>query len=157
MAGRSGKRAKGPSTAALLRAAIDARPETDTRPWSEFAQEFAAQHDLPSVASVQVQISRILRERGAVEPRRPRPRGDRTPPRLSAQVEALMAASGAGTVAAAAAIAEQGREPPADDAVRLAAALNVRAREDATLRRRLERAERALRPRGSAEKGRMNP
>ncbi|MFM7552623.1 MAG: hypothetical protein ACKO7Q_07275, partial [Actinomycetota bacterium] len=53
------------STAALLRAAIDARPETDTRPWSEFAQEFADRHGLKSVGSVQVQISRILRERGA--------------------------------------------------------------------------------------------
>ena len=59
------------STASLLRAAMDARPETDTRPWSEFAQEFAEQQGLASVGSVQVQISRILRERGAVEPRRP--------------------------------------------------------------------------------------
>ena len=45
---------------------MDARPETDTRPWSEFAQEFAEQQGLASVGSVQVQISRILRERGAV-------------------------------------------------------------------------------------------
>lgn len=147
MAGKEGKGTRRTSTAALLRAAIDARPETDTRPWSEFAQEFAEEHGLASVASVQVQISRILRERGSVEPRRPRPRGDRTPPRLAAHVESLMAASGAGTLAAAAAIAEQGLEPPSDDAVRLAAALRVRAEDDATLRRRLERAERAVRRR----------
>jgi hypothetical protein len=56
-----------------------------------------------------------------------------------------MAASGAGTLVAAAEIAEQGLEPPDEVAVRLAAALNVRAAGDASLRRRLERAERALR------------
>lgn len=147
MAGKEGKGTRRTSTAALLRAAIDARPETDTRPWSEFAQDFAEQHGLTSVASVQVQISRILRERGSVEPRRPRPRGDRTPPRLATHVESLMAASGAGTLAAAAAIAERGLEPPSDDAVRLAAALVVRSEDDATLRRRLEGAKRAVRRR----------
>lgn len=151
MADEKGKGRRRTSTAALLRAAIDERPETDTRPWSEFAQEFAERHDLPSVASVQVQISRILRERGIVEPRRPRPRGDRTPPRLAAHVESLMAASGAGTLAAAAALAERGLEPPAEDAVRLAAALRVRAEGDPALRGRLERAERALRRRADGD------
>ena len=50
----SGKPQRKPSTAALLRAAIDARPETDTRPWSEFAQEFAERHGIASVGSVQI-------------------------------------------------------------------------------------------------------
>ncbi len=125
------------STASLLRDAIDARPETDTRPWSEFAQEFAEQHDLASVGSVQVQISRILRERGAVEPRRPRPQGDRVPPRLGPLVEALLAASGAGSIEAAAALALQGTEPPGDAAVRLAAVLIERAERDPALAARI--------------------
>jgi hypothetical protein len=134
MTGVSKKRT---STAALLRAAIDARPETDTRPWSEFAQEFAEQHGLASVGSVQVQISRILRERGAVEPRRPRPQGDRVPPRLSPRVEALLAASGAGSLAGAAEVALTGTEPPAEAAVRLAAAIVERAQTDPALAARL--------------------
>ena len=134
MTGVSKKRT---STAALLRAAIDARPETDTRPWSEFPQEFAGQHGLASVGSVQVQISRILRERGAVEPRRPRPQGDRVPPRLSPRVEALLAASGAGSLAGAAEVALTGTEPPAEAAVRLAAAIVERAQTDPALAARV--------------------
>lgn len=133
----SGVPNKRTSTAALLRVAIDARPETDTRPWSEFAHEFARQHGLASVGSVQVQISRILRERGAVEPRRPRPQGDRVPPRLSPQVEALLAASGAGSLAGAAEVALTGTEPPAEAAVRLAAAIVERAQTDQALAVRL--------------------
>jgi len=132
------------STAALLRAAIDARPETDTRPWSEFAQEFAEQHGLASVGSVQVQISRILRERGAVEPRRPRPQGDRVPPRLSPRVEALLAASGASSLAGAAEVALTGTEPPAEAAVRLAAAIVERAQTDPALAARLATARRQI-------------
>ena len=141
MTGVSKKRT---STAALLRAAIDARPETDTRPWSEFAHEFAAQHGLASVGSVQVQISRILRERGAVEPRRPRPQGDRVPPRLSPRVEALLAASGAGSLAGAAEVALTGTEPPAEAAVRLAAAIMERAQTDPALAARLDMARRQI-------------
>ena len=141
MTGVSKKRT---STAALLRAAIDARPETDTRPWSEFAQEFAGQHGLASVGSVQVQISRILRERGAVEPRRPRPQGDRVPPRLSPRVEALLAASGAGSLAGAAEVALTGTEPPAEAAVRLAAAIVERAQTDPALAARLAIARRQI-------------
>jgi hypothetical protein len=141
MTGVSKKRT---STAALLRAAIDARPETDTRPWSEFAQEFAEQHGLASVGSVQVQISRILRERGAVEPRRPRPQGDRVPPRLSPRVEALLAASGAGSLAGAAEVALTGTEPPAEAAVRLAAAIVERAQTDPALAARLATARRQI-------------
>ena len=141
MTGVSKKRT---STAALLRAAIDARPETDTRPWSEFAQEFAEQHGLASVGSVQVQISRILRERGAVEPRRPRPQGDRVPPRLSPRVEALLAASGAGSLAGAAEVALTGTEPPAEAAVRLAAAIMERAQTDPALAARLDMARRQI-------------
>ena len=141
MTGVSKKRT---STAALLRAAIDARPETDTRPWSEFAQEFAEQHGLASVGSVQVQISRILRERGAVEPRRPRPQGDRVPPRLSPRVEALLAASGAGSLAGAAEVALTGTEPPAEAAVRLAAAIVERAQTDPALAARLAMARRQI-------------
>ena len=141
MTGASKKRT---STAALLRAAIDARPETDTRPWSEFAHEFAAQNGLASVGSVQVQISRILRERGAVEPRRPRPQGDRVPPRLSPRVEALLAASGAGSLAGAAEVALTGTEPPAEAAVRLAAALMERAQTDPALAARLDMARRQI-------------
>lgn len=133
-----------PSTAALLRAAMDARPETDTRPWSEFAQEFAEQQGLASVGSVQVQISRILRERGAVEPRRPRPQGDRVPPRLSPRVEALLAASGAGSLAGAAEVALTGTEPPAEAAVRLAAAIVERAQTDPALAARLATARRQI-------------
>ncbi len=125
------------STAALLRAAMDARPETDTRPWSEFAQEFAEQQGLASVGSVQVQISRILRERGAVEPRRPRPQGDRVPPRLTPLTEALLAASGAGSLEAALDIATTGIEPPSDTAIALAAAIALRAESDPALARRL--------------------
>ena len=141
MTGASKKRT---STAALLRAAIDARPETDTRPWSEFAHEFAAQNGLASVGSVQVQISRILRERGAVEPRRPRPQGDRVPPRLSPRVEALLAASGAGSLAGAAEVALTGTEPPAEAAVRLAAAIMERAQTDPALEARLDMARRQI-------------
>ena len=141
MTGVSKKRT---STAALLRAAIDARPETDTRPWSEFAHEFAAQNGLASVGSVQVQISRILRERGAVEPRRPRPQGDRVPPRLSPRVEALLAASGAGSLAGAAEVALTGTEPPAEAAVRLAAAIVERAQTDPALAARLAMARRQI-------------
>jgi hypothetical protein len=141
MTGASKKRT---STAALLRAAIDARPETDTRPWSEFAHEFAAQNGLASVGSVQVQISRILRERGAVEPRRPRPQGDRVPPRLSPRVEALLAASGAGSLAGAAEVALTGTEPPAEAAVRLAAAIMERAQTDPALAARLDMARRQI-------------
>ena len=141
MTGASKKRT---STAALLRAAIDARPETDTRPWSEFANEFAAQNGLASVGSVQVQISRILRERGAVEPRRPRPQGDRVPPRLSPRVEALLAASGAGSLAGAAEVALTGTEPPAEAAVRLAAAIVERAQTDPALAARLAMARRQI-------------
>lgn len=141
MTGVSKKRT---STAALLRAAIDARPETDTRPWSEFAQEFAEQHGLSSVGSVQVQISRILRERGAVEPRRPRPQGDRVPPRLSPRVEALLAASGASSLAGAAEVALTGTEPPAEAAVRLAAAIVERAQTDPALAARLATARRQI-------------
>jgi hypothetical protein len=141
MTGASKKRT---STAALLRAAIDARPETDTRPWSEFAHEFAAQNGLTSVGSVQVQISRILRERGAVEPRRPRPQGDRVPPRLSPRVEALLAASGAGSLAGAAEVALTGTEPPAEAAVRLAAAIVERAQTDPALAARLATARRQI-------------
>ncbi len=141
MTGVSKKRT---STAALLRAAIDARPETDTRPWSEFAHEFAAQNGLASVGSVQVQISRILRERGAVEPRRPRPQGDRVPPRLSPRVEALLAASGAGSLAGAAEVALTGTEPPAEAAVRLAAAIMERAQTDPALAARLDMARRQI-------------
>jgi hypothetical protein len=125
-----------PSTAALLRAAMDARPETDTRPWSEFAQEFAEQQGLASVGSVQVQISRILRERGAVEPRRPRPQGDRVP-RLTPLTEALLAASGAGSLEAALDIATTGIEPPSDTAVALAATIVVRSAADPALAKRL--------------------
>jgi hypothetical protein len=141
MTGASKKRT---STAALLRAAIDARPETDTRPWSEFAHEFAEQNGLTSVGSVQVQISRILRERGAVEPRRPRPQGDRVPPRLSPRVEALLAASGAGSLAGAAEVALTGTEPPAEAAVRLAAAIVERAQTDPALAARLATARRQI-------------
>ena len=141
MTGASKKRT---STAALLRAAIDARPETDTRPWSEFAQEFAERNGLASVGSVQVQISRILRERGAVEPRRPRPQGDRVPPRLSPRVEALLAASGAGSLAGAAEVALTGTEPPAEAAVRLAAAIVERAQTDPALAARLAMARRQI-------------
>ena len=141
MTGASKKRT---STAALLRAAIDARPETDTRPWSEFAQEFAERNGLASVGSVQVQISRILRERGAVEPRRPRPQGDRVPPRLSPRVEALLAASGAGSLAGAAEVALTGTEPPAEAAVRLAAAIVERAQTDPALAARLATARRQI-------------
>jgi hypothetical protein len=130
------------STAALLRAAMDARPETDTRPWSEFAQEFAAQQGLASVGSVQVQISRILRERGAVEPRRPRPQGDRRPPRLTPLTEALLAASGAGSLEAALDIATTGIEPPSETALALAAAIVVRADHDPVLAKRLAAARR---------------
>ena len=130
------------STASLLRAAMDARPETDTRPWSEFAQEFAEQQGLASVGSVQVQISRILRERGAVEPRRPRPQGDRVPPRLTPLTEALLAASGAGSLEAALDIATTGIEPPSDTAVALAAAIVARADADAALAKRLAAARR---------------
>lgn len=133
-----------PSTAALLRAAIDARPETDTRPWSEFAQEFADRHGLASVGSVQVQISRILRERGAVEPRRPRPQGDRVPPRLGVLTEALLAASGAGSLEAALDSARAGTEPPSDVAVELAAAIALRAEGDRALATRLAAARRRL-------------
>ena len=121
---------------------MDARPEADTRPWSEFAQEFAEQHGLASVGSVQVQISRILRERGAVEPRRPRPQGDRTPPALLPIVEALLAASGAGSLEAALDSARGGTEPPSDVAVALAAAIAARAEGDAALARRLAAARR---------------
>ena len=130
------------STAALLRAAMDARPETDTRPWSEFAQEFAEQQGLASVGSVQVQISRILRERGAVEPRRPRPQGDRVPPRLLPLTEALLAASGAGSLEAALDSARAGTEPPSDAAIDLAAAIAVRAEADPALAKRLAAARR---------------
>lgn len=137
---RQGRR----STAALLREAIDARPETDTRPWSEFAQEFADRHGLASVGSVQVQISRILRERGAVEPRRPRPQGDRVPPRLTPLVEALLAASGLGSLEAAAELAREGMEPPSDAAVRLAAAITARAERDPALAARLAAAREEL-------------
>ena len=139
MTGASKKRT---STAALLRAAIDARPETDTRPWSEFAQEFAEQQGLASVGSVQVQISRILRERGAVEPRRPRPQGDRVPPRLTPLTEALLAASGAGSLEAALDIATTGIEPPSDTAIALATAIVARADTDAALAKRLATARR---------------
>ncbi|MCX6392811.1 MAG: hypothetical protein NTX95_10010 [Actinobacteria bacterium] len=132
------------STASLLRAAMDARPETDTRPWSEFAQEFAEQQGLASVGSVQVQISRILRERGAVEPRRPRPQGDRVPPRLTPLTEALLAASGAGSLEAALDIATTGIEPPSDTAIALAAAIVARADTDAALAKRLATARRQL-------------
>lgn len=132
------------STASLLRAAMDARPETDTRPWSEFAQEFAEQQGLASVGSVQVQISRILRERGAVEPRRPRPQGDRVPPRLTPLTEALLAASGAGSLEAALDIATTGIEPPSDTAVALAAAIVARAETDPALAKRLSAARRQL-------------
>jgi hypothetical protein len=132
------------STASLLRAAMDARPETDTRPWSEFAQEFAEQQGLASVGSVQVQISRILRERGAVEPRRPRPQGDRVPPRLTPLTEALLAASGAGSLEAALDIATTGIEPPSDTAVALAAAIVARAATDPALAKRLAAADRQL-------------
>lgn len=125
------------STAALLREAIDARPETDTRPWSEFAQEFADRHGLKSVGSVQVQISRILRERGAVEPRRPRPQGDRVPPRLGPLVEALLAAAGSASLDASVRAVLDGSVPPPDDAVRLAAAVLERAADDAALAERL--------------------
>lgn len=125
------------STAALLREAIDARPETDTRPWSEFAQEFADRHGLKSVGSVQVQISRILRERGAVEPRRPRPQGDRVPPRLGPLVEALLAAAGSASLEASVQAVLDGATPP-DDAVRLAAAVLERAAGDPALAERLE-------------------
>lgn len=130
------------STAALLRAAIDARPETDTRPWSEFAQEFADRHGLRSVGSVQVQISRILRERGAVEPRRPRPQGDRVPPRLGPLVEALLAAAGSASLEGAVRAVLDAAAPPPDDAVRLAAAVLERSAGDPALAARLE-AERA--------------
>ncbi|MBM3681262.1 MAG: hypothetical protein FJW81_08100 [Actinobacteria bacterium] len=130
------------STAALLRAAIDARPETDTRPWSEFAQEFADRHGLKSVGSVQVQISRILRERGAVEPRRPRPQGDRVPPRLGPLVEALLAAAGSASLEGAVRAVLDAAAPPPDDAVRLAAAVLERSAGDPALAARLE-AERA--------------
>ena len=133
------------STASLLRAAMDARPETDTRPWSEFALEFAEQQGLTSVGSVQVQISRILRERGAVEPRRPRPQGDRVPPRLTPLTEALLAASGAGSLEAALDIATTGIEPPSDTAVALAAAIVARAETDPTLAKRLAAAARQQR------------
>lgn len=132
------------STASLLRAAMDARPETDTRPWSEFAQEFAEQQGLASVGSVQVQISRILRERGAVEPRRPRPQGDRVPPRLTPLTEALLAASGAGSLEAALDIATTGIEPPSDTAVALAAAIVARAETDPALAKRLSAAGRQV-------------
>jgi len=132
------------STAALLRAAMDERPETDTRPWSEFAQEFAEQQGLASVGSVQVQISRILRERGAVEPRRPRPQGDRVPPRLTPLTEALLAASGAGSLEAALDIARSGTEPPSDTAVALAAAIVARADADPVLAQRLMAARRVF-------------
>ena len=132
------------STASLLRAAMDARPETDTRPWSEFAQEFAEQQGLASVGSVQVQISRILRERGAVEPRRPRPQGDRIPPRLTPLTEALLAASGAGSLEAALDIATTGIEPPSDTAVALAAAIVARAETDPALAKRLSAARRQV-------------
>ena len=132
------------STASLLRAAMDARPETDTRPWSEFAQEFAEQQGLASVGSVQVQISRILRERGAVEPRRPRPQGDRVPPRLTPLTEALLAASGAGSLEAALDIATTGIEPPSDTAIALAAAIVARADTDVALAKRLATARRQL-------------
>ena len=138
----SGVSKKRTSTAALLRTAIDARPETDTRPWSEFAHEFAAQNGLASVGSVQVQISRILRERGAVEPRRPRPQGDRVPPRLLPLTEALLAASGAGSLEAALDIATTGIEPPSDTAVALAAAIVARAASDPALAKRLAAARR---------------
>jgi hypothetical protein len=130
------------STAALLRDAIDARPETDTRPWSEFAQEFADRHGLTSVGSVQVQISRILRERGAVEPRRPRPRGDRVPPRLGPLVEALLAAAGSASLEDSVRSVLERAAPPPDDIVRLAAAVVERAGSDPALAERLE-AERA--------------
>ncbi len=140
----SGVSKKRTSTAALLRTAIDARPETDTRPWSEFAHEFATQNGLASVGSVQVQISRILRERGAVEPRRPRPQGDRVPPRLSPRVEALLAASGAGSLAGAAEVALTGTEPPAESAVRLAAAIVERSQTDPALAARLAAARREI-------------
>ena len=128
------------SIAARLREAIDARPETDTRPWSEFAQEFVEREGRGSVGSVQVQISRILRERGAVEPRRPRPQGDRTPPRFSPRVEALLSASGAGSLAGAADLAVTATEPPADAAVRLAAAIVERAEHEPVLASRLAEA-----------------
>ena len=137
-------RSRKPTTAALLRAAIDARPETDTRPWSEFAKDFAEQQGLASVGSVQVQISRILRERGAVEPRRPRPQGDRVPPRLGPLTEALLAASGAGSLEAALDIARAGTEPPSDVAVELAAAIALQAESDRALAKRLAAARRRL-------------
>ncbi|MGA0122643.1 MAG: hypothetical protein ACO3KD_06525 [Gaiellales bacterium] len=140
--------ARRPSTAALLRAAIDARPETDTRPWSEFAQEFADRHGLKSVGSVQVQISRILRERGAVEPRRPRPQGDRVPPRRGRLVEALLAAAGAASLDGPVRAVLDDAAPPPDDAVRLAAAVLERAGADAALARRLEAARADLRAGG---------
>ena len=103
----------------------------------EFAQEFAEQQVLASVGSVQVQISRILRERGAVEPRRPRPQGDRVPPRLTPLTEALLAASGAGSLEAALDIATNGIEPPSDTAVALAATIVVRSTSDPALAKRL--------------------
>lgn len=142
--------ARRPSTAALLRDAIDARPETDTRPWSEFAQEFAEQHGLKSVGSVQVQISRILRERGAVEPRRPRPQGDRVPPRLGPLVEALLASAGAASLEGAVRAVQEDAAPPPDDAVRLAAAVLERAAADAALAGRLAAARADLRGEGGA-------
>lgn len=132
------------STAARLRTAIDARPDMDTRPWSEFAQDFAERESLASVGSVQVQISRILRERGAVEPRRPRPQGDRTPPRLAPRIEALLSASGAGSLEGAADLAVTATEPPADAAVRLAAAIIQRAETDVVLAKRLSMARRHI-------------
>jgi hypothetical protein len=145
MSDRPARRRRSESTAARLRAAIDARPSTDTRPWSEFAQEFAAREGIASVGSVQVQISRILRERGAVEPRRPRPQGDRVPPRLAPHVEALLAASGTGSLEAAADLAATAAEPPADAAVRLAAAIVERSRVDRALAERLRDERRRLR------------
>ena len=110
--------------------------------WAGFLAPKGTPKDI--IARLNVEISRILRERGAVEPRRPRPQGDRVPPRLSPRVEALLAASGAGSLAGAAEVALTGTEPPAEAAVRLAAAIMERAQTDPALAARLDMARRQI-------------
>ena len=59
------------------------------------------------------------------------------PPRLTPLTEALLAASGAGSLEAALDIATTGIEPPSDTAVALAAAIAARAATDPALAKRL--------------------
>jgi hypothetical protein len=66
------------------------------------------------------------------------------PPRLTPLTEALLAASGAGSLEAALDIATTGIEPPSDTAIALAAAIVARADTDAALAKRLATARRQL-------------